>query len=93
MSILMLDPSFKSMQLVTMYWGQENVVVFYTKYDEELVLLLLIEVAKLLMLISGVEIKDQVNFEDPFLNTTTNAYTYKDLVAQELIGYHILVSY
>lgn len=48
MLALMFDPRFKSMQLVTMYLGHENVILVI-KYDEKLLLLLLMEANKLLM--------------------------------------------
>ncbi len=44
----MFDPRFKNMQLVTMYLGHENVIVVI-KYDEKLLLFLLMEANKLLM--------------------------------------------
>ncbi len=44
----MFDSKFKSMQLVTMYLGRENVIVAVVKYDEHLLLHLLMEANKLL---------------------------------------------
>jgi hypothetical protein len=49
MLVLMFDSRFKSMQLVTMYLGDENVVIEVIKYDKKLLLLLLMEANKLLM--------------------------------------------
>jgi hypothetical protein len=49
MLALMLDPRFKSMQLGTMYLGRENAVAVVAKYDEKLLLPLLMEANKLLM--------------------------------------------
>jgi hypothetical protein len=45
----MLDPRYKSMHLVTTYVGCDNVVVLVVEYDQELLLLLLMEVYKLSM--------------------------------------------
>ncbi len=47
MLVFMLESRFKSLQLMTMYLGCESVVVVIAKYDENLLLPLLIE-AKLL---------------------------------------------
>jgi hypothetical protein len=33
-------------------------------------------------------LETQVNSKDLFSTTTTNAYTYKDLVSKEFINYH-----
>jgi len=57
MFVLMLDPCFKSMLLVTMYLGWEIVAILVAKYDEKLFLPLLIEVAKLLMFSHGEKMK------------------------------------
>jgi len=57
MLVLMLDPCFKSMLLVTMYLGWEIVAILVAKYDEKLFLPLLIEVAKLLMFSHGEKMK------------------------------------
>jgi len=43
---LMLDPIFKSMCLIMMYVGHDNVVTLFDKYDNELLLPLLMEVCK-----------------------------------------------
>ncbi len=43
---LMLDPIFKSMCLVMMYVGHDNVVALVVEYDNELLLPLLMEVCK-----------------------------------------------
>jgi hypothetical protein len=45
----MLNPRYKSMHLVTTYVGCDNVVVLVVEYDQELLLLLLMEVYKLSM--------------------------------------------
>ncbi len=52
MLVLMFDPRFKNMRLVTMYLGQENVNII-VEYDDELLLPLLTETAKLLTPSSG----------------------------------------
>lgn len=78
MLVLMLDPCFKNIWLVTTYLGWENVAILVAKYDEKLFLLLLTEVAKLLMPICGEKIENllsQVNFEDLFLTIAINVYT------------------
>ncbi len=49
MLALMFDLRFKNMQSVSMYLGHENVVIVVIKYDEKLLLLLLMEANKLLM--------------------------------------------
>ncbi len=49
MLVLMFDPKFKNMLLVTMYLGNENVVIVVIKYDEKLLLFLLMKANKLLM--------------------------------------------
>jgi hypothetical protein len=67
--------------------GCENVVV----YDEELLLPLLVEVAKLLMRASIEEVEDlqsQVHAKNMFHTTTTNANTYKDLASRKSIGFY-----
>jgi hypothetical protein len=90
MLALMLDPHFKSMQLVTMYLGQENVVALVVEYDDELLLPLVTEVAKLLMLSSGAKFENlvtQVNSKNLVFTTTMNVDFYRDLVSRELIGY------
>jgi len=46
------------MQLVTMYLGQENIVALVVEYDDELILLLLTEVVKLLMPSSGAKFEN-----------------------------------
>jgi len=58
MLALMFDPRFKNMQLVTMYLGQENIVALVVEYDDELILLLLTEVVKLLMPSSGAKFEN-----------------------------------
>ncbi len=45
----MLDPIFKSMCLIMMYVGHDNVVTLVVEYGNELLLPLLMEVCKLLM--------------------------------------------
>jgi hypothetical protein len=47
MLILMFDPHFKNMQLVTMYIGQKNVVLI-VEYDDKLLPPILTEATKLL---------------------------------------------
>jgi hypothetical protein len=49
MLALMFDLKFKSMQLVTMYLGNKNVVIVVIKNDEKLLSFLLMEANKLLM--------------------------------------------
>jgi hypothetical protein len=91
MLALMLDSEFQNMLLVTIYLGQENVVVFIVEYDDELLLTLSREASKLLMLFSGANFENlatQVNFENLFFTTTTNVDTYKALVLRNLVGYH-----
>jgi hypothetical protein len=51
MLALMLDPIYKSMHLVMIYVGLDNVTTLVVEYDQELLLPLLMEVYKLLMLI------------------------------------------
>jgi hypothetical protein len=80
----MLDPCFKNMQLVTMYLGQENVVAFVAKYDDELLLPLVTKVTKLLMPSNDTKFENlatQMNYENLVLTTTVTANTYGDLVS------------
>ncbi len=49
MLVSMFDSCFKSMRLVTTYFGWENVAILVVEYDEKLFLPLLTQVAKLLM--------------------------------------------
>jgi hypothetical protein len=84
MLALILDSRFKSMQLVTMYLGWENAISLVVEYDDEVLLPLLVKVAKLLMPSSGAEFEDlgtQVNSKDLFFTTTMNVDSYKDLVS------------
>jgi hypothetical protein len=66
MLVLMYDPRFKTMLLVTMYVGCEIIIVVIVKYDKNLLLPLLMEANKLLML-DRVEttcnLHSQVDFE------------------------------
>jgi len=50
MLALMLDPRFKSMCLVTMFFTRENAIAMVVEYDEKLLLPLLMEANKLVML-------------------------------------------
>jgi hypothetical protein len=92
MLVLMFDPRFKTMLLVTMYVGCEIIVVVVVEYDKELLLLLLMEVDKLLML-DKVEttcnLHSQVDFEGLFHTTTTITYTYRDIMSREIVGFHL----
>ncbi len=91
MLVLMLDPCFKNMQLVTMYLGQENVVALVAEYDDEIILRLLIKVRKLLVLSNGAKFENlvtQVNSKNLVFTTIMNVNTYRDLVSRKLIGYH-----
>jgi hypothetical protein len=86
MLALMFDLRFKNMWLVTTYLGCENVVV----YDEELLLPLLIEVAKLLMHASIEKVEDlqsQVHAKNMF-HIITSVDIYRDLESREPIGFY-----
>lgn len=87
---LMLDPCFKDMLLLVMYLGWENVDALVVKYDDELLLPSLIEATKLLMPSSGAKFENvvtQVNYENLFFTTKTNADAYRDLVSRKFVGY------
>ncbi len=90
MLALMLDPRFKSMKLVTMFMGHENVAFEIVKYDEKLLMLLLIEGNKFLMF-SKVEVifdlHSKVNSKGLFHITSSIVETYKDIVSKELVGF------
>jgi hypothetical protein len=58
MLVLMFDPCFKNMWLVSMYLGQENVITFIAEYDVELFLPLLTKATKLLMPSSGAKFEN-----------------------------------
>ncbi len=58
MLALMLDPRFKSMKLITIFLGHENVVVIIVEYDQQLMLLLLTKTTKLLMHASVEKVED-----------------------------------
>ncbi len=49
MLVLMFDPKFKSMRLITMFMGHENATIVVVEYDEKLLLPLLMEANKFLM--------------------------------------------
>jgi len=85
MLAFMLDPKFKTMQLVTTYLSCKNVV-----YDEELSLCLLTKATNLFMPNSVEEIEDlqsQVHIEDLFHITTTNVGTFRDVVSRKLVEF------
>jgi len=90
MLVLMFDPKFKTMRLVTMYLGCEIVIIVVVKYDENLFLFLSMEVNKLLML-DKVEmafgLDSQIDFKDLFHITTTTTNTHRDIVSSELVGF------
>ncbi len=84
---LMLDLQFKNMWLVTCHDFAIDVVV---KYDEKLLLPLLIEASKLLISINVEEIEDLQflnNVKYLFHPTSTTVDIYKDLVSKELVGF------
>jgi hypothetical protein len=54
----MFDPRFKIMKLITIFLGCENGVVIVAKYDQQLLLPLLIETTKLLMLANVEKVED-----------------------------------
>jgi hypothetical protein len=91
MLALMFDPRSKSMHLVTMFLGCENTTIIIVKYDENLLVPLLMEANKLLIL-DRVEKKfdlhSQVDFEGLFHTTTTTTLdTYMDIISKELVGF------
>ncbi len=49
MLVLTLDPRFKTMKLITMFMGHEYATLMVAKYDENLLLHLLMESNKFLM--------------------------------------------
>jgi hypothetical protein len=88
MLVLMFDPRFKNMHLVTMFLGRENANVAVVEYDEKLLLPLLMMANKLLMFD---RVKRLVIFTRKwilkvyFIATITN--TYMDIVSRELVGF------
>jgi len=91
MLAFMFDPRSKSTHLVTMFLGRENTTIIIVKYDENLLLPLLMEANKLLML-DRVEKKfdlhSQVDFEGLFHTTTTTTLnTYTNIISKELVGF------
>jgi hypothetical protein len=90
MLALVLDPRFKSMRLVTMFMGHEDVTFVIVEYDEKLLIFLLMEIIKFLMF-GKVEIifdfHSEVNFEGILHITSLIVETYKDIVSKELVGF------
>jgi hypothetical protein len=73
-----------------MFLGQENVIIMVTKYDEKLLLPLLMEVNKLLMpnqVEDASNLHSQVDFEGLLHTITTTINTYMDIVSMELIRF------
>jgi len=93
MLVLMFDPRFKNMHLVTMFLGHENAIVVIFEYNEKLLLPLLMMASKLLMLErveKACNLHSQVDFEGLFHTTTTTTITtntYMDIVSRELVGF------
>jgi len=72
--ILMFNPRFKSMRLITIFLARENDVVIVAKYNQQLLLPLLTKTTKMLMPASVEEIEDfqsQGNVEDLFQTSST----------------------
>ncbi len=90
MLALMFDPRFKSMQLVNMFLGHENVIVVIAKHDEKILLQLLMEVNKLLMF---EKVKTTFNFhlesdsKGLFHPTSITTNIFKDIVSKEVVGF------
>ncbi len=84
MLALMFDPRSKSMHLVTMFLGRENITIIIVKYDENLLLPLLMEANKLLLLDTvekKFDLHSQVDVEGLFHTTTTTTLdTYMDII-------------
>ncbi len=92
MLALMFDPRSKSMHLVIMFLGHENTSIIVAKYDENLLLPLLMEANKLLVLDrveKKIDLHSQVDFEGLFHTTTTTTTldTYMDIISKELVGF------
>jgi len=91
----MLDPRFKSMRLVTMFMGHENVAFVIVEYDEKLLILFLMEIIKFLMF-GKVEVifdfHSKVNFESILHITSSIVETYKDIVSKELARFQPISS-
>ncbi len=92
MLVLLFDPRFKKMRLITMFLGHENVVIVVVEYDERLLFHLLIEANKLLMLDKVEEAFDlhsQMDFEGLFHSTTiTHTHTHT-----HIHGHHVKGAY
>jgi len=90
MLALMFVLRFKNMCLITMFLDHENAVTMVAKYDENLLLPLLMEANKLLMSnkFEGVyDLHSQVDSKGLLHTITTTIDTYMDIVSKELVGF------
>jgi hypothetical protein len=72
-----------------MYLGHENVIILVTKYDENLLLPLLMEANKLLMFNRAnmaFDLHSQVDYEG-FFHIKTTINTYMDILSWELLDF------
>ncbi len=72
-----------------MFMGHENATLMVAKYDEKLLLSLLMEANKFLML-NKVETTSNIHSKgdsEGLFHTSTIADAYKDIVSKELIGF------
>jgi hypothetical protein len=73
-----------------MYLGHENVIILVTKYDENLLLPLLMEASKLLMFNRAkmaFDLHSQVDYDGFFHIKTTIINTYMDILSRELLDF------
>ncbi len=91
MLAFMLDPKCKSMRLMITYLGCEVVATLVADYDEQLLLLLLLEAYKGLLPNRRDYLDEFASFVDShdlFLETNKTIDTYKDIVCYELSSFH-----
>jgi hypothetical protein len=73
-----------------MFLGHENVAIVVAKYDEKILLQLLMEVNKLLMLeMSKTTFNSRLkgDFKGLFYTTSTTTNTFKDITSRELVEF------
>jgi hypothetical protein len=89
MLALMFDRRFKSMRLISMFMGHENVTLVVVEYNEKLLLPLLMEENQIFMpnkVETTFNLHSKSNYEGLF-HTSTITDTYKDIVSRELVGF------
>jgi hypothetical protein len=82
MLALMFDPMFKNMRLITMFMGHENATLVVVKYNEKLLLPLLM----FNMVETTSNFHSKGDYEDLFY-TSIIVDTHKDIVSRDLVGF------